>query len=85
MGVMIGPTIKPIRHLQIDHMLLHKDQTLWALSSDLKLKGCLHLFATLNGTLQKLIWISVSYCEGDTEMRPLIHEDALRLGRAEQM
>ena len=61
MGATIGPPIKPIRHLQIDCTLIRKDQTLWALRSDLKLKGCLHLFATLNGTLQKLIWISVSY------------------------
>ena len=58
---MIGPPIKPICHLQIDHTLIHKDQTLWALSSDLKLKGCPCLFTMPNGTLQKLIRISVSY------------------------
>ena len=27
----------------------------------------------------------VGLCEGDTETRPLVHEDAPRLGRAEQM
>src|SRR6266481_1522797 len=60
MGATIGPPEKPICELEIDPTLVCKDQTLGGLSSNLKLKGHLSLFAMFKGTPQKLIKRSVS-------------------------